>query len=255
MTQPLPAPRLSLPVLGVSVHHVTMQQTLAYIEQFMNEPGLRQIVTANPDFVMKAQKDEPFRRLIQKADLCVSDGYGLVWATGWLGDPVPERVPGSDLVYHLAQRCAEAGWRLFLLGAAPGIAEKAGARLQQFYPGLQLAGAYSGSPNLAENDAIVAAINHSRADVLYVAYGAPNQDKWIARNREALCTVRVAVGVGGSLDFISGNIKRAPAWVQELRLEWLYRVVQQPARWRRILLLPRFVLSVLWAKWRAPSQD
>ena len=244
----LPPPRRSVPVMGVSVHHVTMQQTLAYIEQFMQEPRLHQIVTANPEFAVKAQNDTDFCQLIQEADLSVSDGYGLVWATARLGDPVPERVPGSELVYHVAKRCAEKQWKLFLLGAAPGIAEKAGKRLQQTYPELQIAGSYAGTPHLNENDQIIDRINQSQADVLYVAYGAPNQDKWIARNRNQLQTVRLAIGVGGSLDFISGKIKRAPSWVQELKLEWLYRVVQQPARWRRLLILPRFILHV-WLKW------
>src|SRR5690606_38026899 len=154
-------------------------------------------------------------------------------------------VPGSELVYCLAEAAAQAGWRLFLLGAAPGVAEEAAAVLQARYPGLIIAGTYSGSPDPAENAAIVQRINDSRADILYVAYGAPRQDKWIARNRETLKTVRLAMGVGGALDFITGRAVRAPEWMQKLGLEWLHRLYREPWRWRRMLALPRFAWRVL----------
>jgi N-acetylglucosaminyldiphosphoundecaprenol N-acetyl-beta-D-mannosaminyltransferase len=126
------------------------------------------------------------------------------------------------------------------------VAEKAGERLIELYPGLEIAGTYAGSPAPAENDEIVTRINESRADVLYVAYGAPNQDRWIDRNRDALLTVRMAMGVGGSLDFISGRVQRAPGWMQRLGIEWVFRLLQQPWRWRRMLAIPRFV----WAAWK-----
>ena len=128
--------------------------------------------------------------------------------------------PVPDLIYDLAERCARHGWRLFLLGAAPGVAAAAGTVLQARYPGLVIAGSYAGSPAPAENDAIVARINAGFADMLFVAYGAPNQDKWIARNRAALSTVRVAIGVGGALDFVTGKAIRAPKQVQMVHLEW-----------------------------------
>jgi N-acetylglucosaminyldiphosphoundecaprenol N-acetyl-beta-D-mannosaminyltransferase len=162
-----------------------------------------------------------------------------------LGQRLPERVPGSELVYHLAGRAAEKGWRLFLLGAAPGVAEEAAAVFQARYPDLTIAGTYAGSPDPAENDTIVQRINDSAADLLFVAYGAPKQDKWIARNRQALTTVRVAIGIGGSLDFITGRAVRAPRWLQRLGLEWLHRLYHEPWRWRRMLALPHFTLLVL----------
>lgn len=245
----------SLDVLGAPVHIVTMADTLALTRQFMAEPRLHQICTTNPEFVMAAQADDDFRRVLHKADLCLADGIGLVWASRWLKRPfqrpLPERIPGSELVYHLAELCAQEGWRLFLLGAAPGIgdtpgiAEEAAAIFQTKYPGLIITGTYAGSPDPAENDAIVQRINASRADMLFVAYGAPNQDKWIARNRGALKTVRVAIGIGGSLDFVTGKAIRAPRWVQKLGLEWLHRLIKEPWRWRRMLALPRFALAVV----------
>lgn len=232
-------------ILGVPVHRVTMAATLSRVEALMEEPGLQQIATVNPEFIMTAQGDDAFRRVLNEAALCLPDGVGLLLAGRRLGRPLPERVAGSDLVYHLAGLAAEHGWRLFLLGAAPGVAEEAATTLTNRYPGLQIAGVYAGSPDPAENEAIVGRINASRADLLYVAYGAPRQDKWIARNRDTLTTVRVAMGVGGALDFVTGRATRAPRWLQRLGLEWLHRLFNEPWRWRRMLALPRFAWAVL----------
>jgi len=239
-------------ILDVPVHRVTMEETLRRVQHFMQEPRLHQIVTVNPEFVMTAQRDAAFRRILQEADLCPPDGVGLLYAARWYGPPLPERVPGSELVYHLAALAAQQGWRLFLLGAAPGVAEEAAAVLQSNTPDLMIAGTYAGSPAPAENEGIVRRINESRADVLYVAYGAPRQDKWIARNRETLTTVRVAMGVGGALDFITGRAVRAPRWVQNLGMEWLHRLLREPWRWRRMLALPHFALKVLLSR-RTPD--
>ena len=139
----------------------------------MAEPRLHQIATPNPEFVMIAQNDAEFHHILQNADLCIPDGIGLVWASRWLGQPIPERVPGSELVYHIAQLAAEHGWRLFLLGAAPGVAKEAATILQAKHPALHIAGTHAGSPDPAEAEAITTMIRASKADILYVAYGAP----------------------------------------------------------------------------------
>lgn len=233
-------------ILDVPVHAVTMGSALARIEAFMAEPRLHQIATVNPEFVMAAQSDAAFRRVLQEADLCLPDGVGLLFAARRLGATLPERVPGSELVYHLAGRAAERGWPLFLLGAAPGVADEAARVLRERYPGLAIAGTHAGSPDPAENEAIVRRVNDSGAQLLYVAYGAPKQDLWIARNRQTLTTVRVAIGVGGSLDFMTGRAERAPRWAQEMGLEWLHRLYKEPWRWRRMLALPRFAWRVLF---------
>ena len=234
-----------LTILNIPIHPVTMRETLAQVEVWLGGVQLRQIATANPEFVMRAQEDEDFRVVLTAADLCLPDGVGLVWASRWLGKPFPERVAGSELVYHVAELCATQGASLFLLGAAEGVAAEAGQILQTRCPALQIAGTFAGSPALAENEALVAMINASEAAVLYVAYGAPAQDKWIARNKHALTHVKVAIGVGGALDFISGRAIRAPRWMQRLGLEWLHRLWREPWRWRRMLALPRFVAAVL----------
>lgn len=239
-------PLASLTILSVPVHSVTMQETVVAVRHFMTEPRLHQIATVNPEFVMKAQEDDGFRQILQSAALCIPDGAGLLWAARRQGERLPERVAGSELVYHLAEAAAQAGWRLFLLGAGEGVAEEAAGVLQTRYPGLIIAGTWAGSPDPAGDAHITNLINESEANLLYVAYGAPKQDKWIARNKHRLQTVRVAMGVGGSLDFVSGRVLRAPGWVQKLNLEWLYRLVKEPWRWRRMLALPRFVWRVWW---------
>ena len=235
----------SIPLLGIPVHAVTMDATLALVDGYMIEPRLHQIATVNPEFVMAAQTDADFRRVLAEADLCLPDGVGLLYAARRCGRRLPERVPGSELVYRLAERAAARGWSLFLLGAAPGVAEEAATILGDQYAGLRVVGTYAGSPDPAENEAIVRRVNDSGPALLFVAYGAPKQDKWIARNRDALTTVRVAIGIGGSLDFITGRAVRAPRWLQRLGLEWLHRLIHEPWRWRRMLALPRFGWRVM----------
>lgn len=232
-------------ILGVPVHRVTKAETLAWVREAMAEPGVHPIATVNPEFVMTAQRDPAFRYALGQAGLCLPDGIGLVYASRRLSEPLPERVPGSEMVYDLAELAAAEGWPLFLLGAAPGVAEEAGRVLCERYPGLKVAGTYGGSPDPSENGDIVDRVNASGSRLLYVAYGAPKQDKWIERNRDTLTTVRVAIGVGGSLDFVTGRSVRAPRWAQDAGLEWLYRLYREPWRWRRMLALPRFALRVL----------
>jgi len=235
----------SITILNTPVHLVTGDEVLHIVKSFMQEPHLHQIATSNPEFVMTAQHDDEFRLVLNQSDLCIADGIGLIYASKYLGTPLPERVPGSELVFRLAEMAAQKNWRLFLLGAAPGVAEKAAVVFKNSYPGIKIAGTYAGSPNPSENDGIVARINDAQADILFVAYGAPKQDTWIARNRASLTTVRLAMGVGGSLDFVTGKAVRAPRWVQNLNLEWLYRLGQEPWRWRRMLALPKFAIKVL----------
>lgn len=236
-------------ILDIPLDSLTMQETLDHVSIMMKEPRLHQIATVNPEFIMKAQEDRPFRATLQQADLCLADGIGVVVASRWYGRPLPERVPGSELVYHLAGQCAQQKWRLFLLGAAPGVAEEAAGILCQQFPGLIIAGTFAGSPAVEENEQLVELINASEAEVLYVAYGAPKQDMWIARNRGNLPTVRLALGIGGSLDFITGKATRAPKWLQRIGLEWLHRLIMEPWRWRRMLALPRFAAAAGRAAW------
>jgi N-acetylglucosaminyldiphosphoundecaprenol N-acetyl-beta-D-mannosaminyltransferase len=231
-------------ILGVRVHAVTYETLLDSIAGFVEARGPHHICTVNPEFVMEARRNPPFAAVLEGADLCLPDGVGLLWAARRGGRPLPERVTGSDGLPLIARRAAERGWRIFFLGAAPGVAQAAADRLVGLYPGLQVAGAYAGSPADADGDFIVACVRAASPDILFVAFGAPRQDLWIAKYREAL-QVPVMMGVGGSLDFIVGVQKRAPRWLQRLGLEWFYRLITQPWRWRRQLALPRFAWAVL----------
>ncbi len=231
-------------ILGTRVDNITGEETLDRIESFILEGAPRQIVTVNPEFMVMAQRDHGFRDILNAADLALPDGVGLLWASRLLGKPLRERVAGSDLVYRIAQRAAARGYSLYLLGAGPGIGQEASERLRARYPGLPIAGVYAGSPAADEEEGIINRIRTASPQVLLVAYGAPAQDRWIHRNLGRL-GVPVSMGIGGALDFVSGKVERAPQWIQNLGLEWLFRLVQEPWRWRRMLRLPRFALMVL----------
>ena len=238
--------RAPVEILGVRVDSVTYDDVIDIMSNWIDEGGPHQIATVNPEFVMAAQRDARFRGTLRSADLCVADGVGLLWAARLLGQSLPERVTGSDLVPRVAAEAAARGWRAYLLGAAPGVADATAQILTAQNPGLRIAGSFSGSPSALHAPAIVAWVRHARPDVLFVAYGAPAQDLWIAAHGDAL-GVPVMMGVGGAFDHIAGVQRRAPAWIQRLQLEWLYRLATQPWRWRRQLALPRFVLALLAA--------
>lgn len=240
------SPHSFLHILGVRVDDVTGDETLALVERFIGERAPHQICTVNPEFIMAAQRDEAFRDIINNAALCPPDGVGVLWAARRLGHPLRERVGGTDMAERIAARAAQLGWRLYFLGAAPGVAEQAATVLQTRYPGLAVVGTFAGSSTPSEENAIVERIRAARPDVLLVAFGAPMQDVWIARNQPRL-QVPVAMGVGGAFDFIAGVTRRAPRWVQRLGFEWLHRLIREPWRWRRQLALPRFVWRVLRA--------
>ncbi|MFQ5855222.1 MAG: WecB/TagA/CpsF family glycosyltransferase [Anaerolineae bacterium] len=231
-------------ILGVEIDNVTTEQALRHISSFVEEGWPHQIVTVNPEFVMTAQRLPVFRDVINRADLRIPDGVGLLWAARRLGTPLQERVAGSDLVPLIARQAARLGHRTFLLGAAPGVAEKAAARLVHLAPGVMIVGTHAGSPAVEEEDDIVEMIRIAAPDILFVAYGAPQQDLWIARNLDRL-EVPVAMGVGGVFDFLAGVTRRAPPWIRHLGFEWLHRLIQEPWRWRRQLDIPRFMWHVV----------
>jgi N-acetylglucosaminyldiphosphoundecaprenol N-acetyl-beta-D-mannosaminyltransferase len=237
-------PSLSVNILGVEVDNLTVAEALSRVAGFVAEGGTHQIVTVNPEFVMAAQRMPEFRAVINDADLRLPDGVGLLWAAGRVGIRLRQRVAGSDMVTLIAQQAARLGHTLFLLGAAPGVAERAAVELVRLAPGVMIVGTHAGSPAREEEGAIVTRIRARAPDILFVAYGAPQQDLWIARNMELL-GVSVAMGVGGAFDFLAGVTQRAPEWVQRSGLEWLHRLIHEPWRWRRQLALPRFMWHVL----------
>ena len=232
-------------VLGVRVDCLDMGAALERIEELVGLGGHHQVVTVNPEFVMSAQKDPEFSKVLESADLCLADGIGVVWAARRQGCELSGPVPGVDLLPPLAALCARGGFRLFLLGAAPGVAAELAARLRNDHPSLEVA-AHAGSPDPSSDDETVGLIRAHKAQVLLVAFGAPKQDLWIARLKDRLA-VSVAIGVGGAFDYLTGRVPRAPVWMRRAGLEWLHRLANQPWRIRRMVVLPAYAIKVLSA--------
>lgn len=230
----VPFPPPSRSILRVRVDDVTMTEAVVLCDRFIAERR-RIVATPNPEMVVAARDDATFRHALARADLAIPDGGGLLLAGRLWGRPFREQVRGTDLVYRLVALAAGRGYRLFLLGAAPGVAEEAGRRLRDQFPGLVIAGAYAGLAEAAHDDETRGVLSAAGPiDILLVAYGAGRQEPWMARN-VPLLDVGVAVGVGGVLNFVSGRVPRAPRWMREARLEWLHRFIVQPWRWRRLL--------------------
>ncbi len=233
-------------ILNVRIDNVTYVDAMARVQTFLREPGLHQIATVNPEFVVIAQTNAEFRRVLNTTALNVPDGVGLLWASRHLGTPLRERVAGQELVDRIAALAAERGTRVFFLGAREGIAERAAAALAAKHPRLQIAGCYAGSPAREEEDNIVARVNAANAQILFVAYGPPKQELWIARNAARLAPrVSVAMGVGGTFDTLAGIVPRAPQWIRNAGFEWTYRLLREPRRFKRQLAIPYFMWLVV----------
>ncbi|MFN7016746.1 MAG: WecB/TagA/CpsF family glycosyltransferase [Fimbriimonadales bacterium] len=233
-------------ILGVRVHRVRMAEALERIEQLIQgrEPSL--VITADANAVLIALEDAEFRALLERASLITADGAGLLWAGRRLGQPFPERVSGVDLVEQLTRLSHEKGYRLYFLGAAPGVAERAAQNLLVKYPHAQIVGVQHGYFQAADEPAIAAQIAAARPDVLLIGMGMPRQEKWAWAHRDAL-GVPVMIGVGGSFDVYAGVVKRAPRWMQRTGCEWLWRLIQDPRKIKKVRNLPRFA----WRVWRA----
>ncbi|HZU14145.1 MAG TPA: WecB/TagA/CpsF family glycosyltransferase [Chloroflexota bacterium] len=231
-------------VAGVAVDAVNEDEVLALIAGRVTSGTRCRIVTVNAEFVVRAQRDAAFREVLEDADLATPDGAGVIWALARQGASVRRRVGGSDLIWTISAQAARHSHRLYLLGGQPGVAEAVRRRLTHAYSGLLVVGAEAGSPDPRLAGPITGRIRDSGADIVMVAFGAPRQEMWIAENMAA-SGVTVALGVGGSFDYIAGRAKRAPRWMQDHGLEWLWRLVRQPWRARRMVALPRFVWLVM----------
>ncbi len=222
-------------ILGIPIDNVYMFEALDRIEQMVRlgrvSGRTHQVATVNTDFVVRAQFDPELRYLLQNADLLTADGMPLVWGERLLGRSLPGRVTGADLVPALAQRAAQRGMSIYFLGGEPGVAARAADVLKKKYPRLQVAGVHSPpfSPILEMDTSFLEAIRSARPDILLVAFGNPKQEKWIGMHGRSL-GVPVMIGVGGSLDFVASHFHRAPRWMQQSGLEWLYRLLQEPRR-------------------------
>lgn len=237
-------------VLGVEITPGTRTQQRRIVEQHLaSGEGLLHVVTANPEYVITARRNADFVDAIQRAGLVTVDGAGLAIAMRMLHPSVKsERYTGVMLTPDLAQISAETGEGIFLLGAGPGVAEDAAEELCNRYPGANIVGTWAdGSPHPIDDNETIRRVKESGASILLVAYGAPAQIHFIQRNLDSLqeAGVKVVAGIGGALDYISGHTPWAPAPLRKIGLEWLYRLVREPWRWRRQLVLPHFAMLVV----------
>lgn len=245
--------RKLLVILGAPIDDINMHDALNRIDQFIADGRARrrghQIATINADFVVKSLHDSELRHILQHADMATADGMPLVWSARLLGVPLEGRVTGADMVPALAERAAQKGYSIYFLGAAPGVAEQAANILKAQHPSLKIAGCYSPTREEVErgDPALIEACRAAQPDILLVAFGNPKQEKWIAQYAKAL-EIPVMMGVGGTFDFIAGVTKRAPVWMQESGLEWLYRLICEPRRlWKRYAMdLVGFGYFFLW---------
>lgn len=234
-------------ILGVTVDAITMAAAVAQVEKYMDEKAGVLVATANAEMIMRATHDSELKRILNEAALVVPDGAGTVWAAHHLGYEMPERVAGYDLAQELMRQAPAKKRRIFFFGSAPGVAEKAKAKAEQLYPGIEIVGTRNGFFSEKDEPAIIAEIKAAKPDLLLAALGVPKQEKWLYKYRQKLA-VPVAIGVGGTLDVMAGVMKRAPYWMQKAKLEWLFRGMLQPKRAGRLLALPKFVLKVHRAK-------
>jgi N-acetylglucosaminyldiphosphoundecaprenol N-acetyl-beta-D-mannosaminyltransferase len=231
-------------IYGIPFSKLNMKDTVALLENEIISGHSIQLITANPIMVMMALENDTFMSVMKQADLITPDGTGIVWAANYTGNPVAERVTGFELLHELMRVGEVRRWKVFLLGAALDVVQVAAEQLRQQYPLVRIVGVRDGFFGEAEDDAVVQTIREAAPDILFVARGPDTQEPWIAKHRHRL-QVPLMMGVGGSFDVISGRSKRAPLWVQRLRLEWLYRLLREPKRCSRMLALPKFAWKVL----------
>jgi N-acetylglucosaminyldiphosphoundecaprenol N-acetyl-beta-D-mannosaminyltransferase len=248
--------RARLDLGGTLVDCVDREAAMDRIRTFLWSGRPHQVVTVNLDFLSIAERNDDFRTLINSADLAVADGMPLVWLSRLRGESLSERVAGVELVDDSCELAAQTGHSVFLLGAAPGVAQTAGERLKERHPGLRIGGAYSppmGPLKRKETDRMVRMIRAASPGFLFVALGAPRQDQWIRENLLEL-NVPVSMGVGCVFDLLAGVSSRAPEWMQTAGLEWAYRLVREPRRlWRRYILNDLPLFGRLLVRGRRPS--
>ena len=231
-------------ILGVQVDMVTIPEAADKIVEFLSEDKFHAVYTPNSEIIMEAYRDEAFSEVLNEADLLTADGIGVVYASKYLKKPLKERAAGYDIARLLLQKLNYTDHKLFLFGGKPGVAELAMENMNKDYPQLNIVGTRNGYFGEEDEDEIIAQINESGADILFVCLGAPRQEKWIYKHKDKL-KVKVAMGVGGSIDVFAGTVQRAPEFFCKTGLEWFYRLMKEPWRAKRMTDLPKFALTVI----------
>ncbi len=241
-----------LNILGVPIDRVDMNSALSKIVDYMENRDKCIVCTPNSEIVMQAQNNKELWNFINEADLVVPDGIGLVAASRIIGKPLKERVTGIDLMERVLWYCDMNRKNVFIMGGKPGVAQKAAENISCKYPDINFCGInhgyfkglHIGQEGHEEEMAVIDKINSASPDVLFVALGAPKQELWINKYAHMI-NANVIMGVGGSTDVYAGEVKRAPQIYQNLGLEWFYRLIKEPWRYKRMMALPKFVVEVL----------
>lgn len=243
--------------MNTEIDNLTMDEALDAIDDLIAQNRNAYVVTPNVDHIIQLERGGEIVEVYKHADLILCDGKPLVWLSRLYGTPIKEKISGSDLFPKLCERASKKGYRMFFLGAAEGVAERAAKRLTKRYPGLQVVGTYSPpygfEKNQEEMNNIIEMIRVSKPHILIVALGAPKQEKFMYHNREEL-KVPVSLGLGASLDFEAGVVKRAPKWMADHGLEWIYRIFQDPKRLAKRYLVDDIGIFKLAWKYRPNKQ-
>ena len=240
-----------LNIFGVKIEAADKKAALDKIKCAFSGCGARTVFTPNPQMLMLAEQNESLKQALNNADILLPDGIGVCIAAHLLGTPLPERITGIDTAQALLEYASQEQLSVFLLGARPGVAERAAERMRAKYPKLNICGVHHGyfDKSGKENGTVIDAINKSGARILFVCFGAPLQEIWISENKEQLTSVKLYMGLGGALDVWSGEIKRAPRFLQKAGLEWLWRILKEPRRISFIFQIPHFLYKVVRHKY------
>lgn len=226
----------SVTILGINIHSLSVDELRNVILGYLDSDKQHQIVTPNPEFCVTAQKDKEFRTILNKASLAIPDGIGLKLSSIFLGKKIKQRITGVELVGEICKIAESKNKNIYLLGAENEVAFKAAQNIKKRYPKINIVGAENEFSIFGKmkDEKVIKIINKRKPDILFVAFGAPKQEKWIYYNLPKLETVKIAVGVGGTFDYLSGKVRYAPKSMRILGLEWLYRFYRQPWRWKRM---------------------
>ena len=233
---------MKIDVMGVRFDNVTMTEALDQAAEMLQSEGADYVVTPNSEIVYEAMTSKELEALLNSASLVLPDGAGVVLGAKILGTPLKEKVAGVEFADGVLGLLAETGGSVYLLGSKPGVAELAAEKMLEKHPGLTIAGMADGY--FKDEAAVVAKVNEAKPDVLFVCLGAPKQERFMKNHRQEL-NVKLMAGLGGSLDSFAGTVKRAPRWMIDLSLEWFYRLLKEPWRFKRMLRLPKFLWAVV----------
>lgn len=230
-------------VLGVRIDKVNMNKAVEIAKKYLAEEKFHMIFTPNPEMIINANQDEEFKTILNSSSLNIPDGNGVIWASKKMREPLEERVAGFDFIHKLFELGKDKNINFYFLGSKPGVADKAKENLKKSHEYINVVGTQDGYFKEDDEERIINDINQKQTDILLVALGSPKQEKFIYKYKDKL-NCKIAIGVGGCFDVISGEVKRAPAIFIKLKLEWLYRGLSDFKRLKRLLAIPKFMLKV-----------